>query len=432
MKITTTSVQKQGIKQLVSSIFKQNDKPYELTDGQCDVFRAITDPQYKWVWISAPTRYGKSETIALAAIYLAVFHNLKVPIVGGSEDKAKKIMEYIVAHLGDHPSLYKGLINMDVSDVDRLKVQMSKSALRWASGGWVYITSIDSRSISREGEGVVGEGGDVVILEEAGLIKHREQFSKVVRMPEGNDWGKMVMTGNCIEKSVFEDAYNDPEYGKVRITLDQAIEEGRVNESRLEQQKKQTTTRDWKRYYLVEFPAQNEFTYFKPKKYEILPNNLKYYGAVDLALGESKKGSLVGIVVVGVDDKGVIYEIESIGESLKPDDTMRTIFNLPYKFERFEVEAVQFQKYFLQQIEERSRKEGKYIPFQGMQQKRKKEERIESLEPYINTNQILFKGDNMLWEHMSEYPNGEYLDVLDALEMATRSIFNSSFDFSFV
>ena len=152
------------IKNLISNLFKNSKgEPYKMTDGQCDIFMALTDPFYKWVWISAPTRYGKTETIALAAIILAVNFHLKVPIVAGSMEKANKIMEYIISHLSDHEILYRHLINaQEVKQVDRLKVRMSKEALRWRNGGWIYITSVDSRNVKSEGESVVGEGGDVV------------------------------------------------------------------------------------------------------------------------------------------------------------------------------------------------------------------------------------------------------------------------------
>ena len=357
--------------------------------------------------------------MALAVIYLAVFENLKIPIVAGSEDKARKIMEYILQHLPDHPELYKGLINLTgIKDIEKLKVSASKDTLRWANGGWIYITSVDSRSTIREGEGVVGEGGDVVVLEEAGLIKNKEQFSKIVRMPEG-EWRKLIMSGNCVEKSVFEDAYKTPMYEKVKVELKTAVQEGRYTEQELAEKKTQTTTRDWKRYYLVEFPEGSEFAYFKPKKYEILPEMKEIYGAVDLALGESKKGCLTGITVIGKDDKGRVYELENIGEIMKPDETIQRIFNLQYKFTRFGIEAVQFQRYFLQNIESKSMELGKYIPFEGIEQRTKKEERIESLEPLINTGQILFSGKGILWEHFSEYPNCK-LDVLDSLEMSCR------------
>jgi predicted phage terminase large subunit-like protein len=420
MKFKTTKQQKKALKKLVSNYFKnKKGEPYELTDSQCNILGGVLKKGIKYLWITAPTRYGKTEVLAIGVIILAVFYNLKVPIVGGSREKARKIMEYILQHLSDHPELHKGLINIKgFEDIDKFKVRVSKDVLRWVTGGWIYITSIDSRQLSKEGESVVGEGGDVIILEEAGLIKHKEQFSKIVRMTEG-EWGKLIMSGNCIEKSVFEEAYNSNIYVKIKIGLKEALREKRYTPLELYNKKKQTTGKDWKRYYRVEFPKAEEFAYFKPRKYEVLPNIIDYYGAVDLALGESKKGSLTGISVIGKDEQGQFYEIETIGEILKPEETIRRIFNLPYKFTRFGVEAVQFQKYFLHQIERESKQKGKYIPFEGIQQSKKKEERIESLEPVTNTGQILFSGRGPIWDHMMDYPDCP-LDVLDSMEMVAR------------
>ena len=200
MKLTKQKIQ--TIRTLVSKYYKNSKgEPLILTDGQCYIFEAVTNPDYHWVWCSAPTRYGKTDTLAVALLYLAVFHNLKIPVVAGSIDKANKIMEYVVAHVGDHTELGSGLINAELTNIEKLKIKVSQNALRWHKGGWIYITSIESGNTKKEGEGVVGEGGDVVVLEEAGLIKHRNQFSKVVRMPEEDKgWGKLVMSGNCIEK----------------------------------------------------------------------------------------------------------------------------------------------------------------------------------------------------------------------------------------
>lgn len=430
-----TKKQIKAIRYLVSSYFKDDrGKPFHLTVGECEIFKSVLDRRIKWLWLSAPTRYGKSETLALAIIYLAVFEKLKVPIVAGSKDKANKIMDYIIKHVADHPDLYKGLINVKgKAEVEKLKVKMSKDVLRWSDGGWIFVTSVDSRSISKEGEGVVGEGGDVVILEEAGLIKQDNQFSKIVRMPEhANGWGKLIMSGNCVENSVFEKAYNNDLYIKVRITLEQAIKEGRFTQEELDQKKTQTTVKDWKRYYLVKFPDANEFAYFKPSKYEYIPKELEYYGAIDPSLGEQAKSSKIGIVVLGRDDEGQIYEVESIVEHIKPDEAIRLIFNFPYKFERFVFEAIQFQKYFLEVTDQKSKKQGLYIPFEGITQSRNKTERIESLEPHINNKHILFKGDNDLWKDMQDYPETEFLDGLDALEMAWRTMQEGDVEFSFV
>lgn len=411
-----------AIESIVRSIFKLDGEPFPITPGQIDIFEGVTNPKHKNVWISAPTRYGKSEILGMGLSMLAASQGLKIPIVAGSTEKAKKIMDYIVLHLGDHPSLYEGLINLDASAIERLKVQKSQDTLRWADGGWIFVTSLDSRSISKEGETVVGEGGDVVVLEEAGLIRHMELLSKVVRMSEGHIWNKLILNGNCIEGSVHERAYKDPKYHKIRIPLQQAIDEGRFTQEEIDKKKEDTTLKDWKRYYLVEFPKENEFTYFKPHRYEILPNKLKYYGAIDPALGESRKGSRTAIVVIGVDEEtGQRYEVESIVKKMTPDEAIIAMFNLPYEFSRFAFEAIMFQKYFLKETKKKANELGKSIPFEGItHQKSSKLERIESLEPIINTKNILFKGENQLWQDMQEYPETEYLDGLDALEMANR------------
>lgn len=429
-----TSKQKKAIRFLASKYFKDTSgEPFILTDGQCEIFKSVLDRRIKWLWMSAPTRYGKTETLALAIIYLAVFEKIKIPIVAGSKEKANKIMEYVVQHIADHPDLSQGLINVKGADIEKLKVRVSKDVLRWSDGGWIFVTSVDSRSISKEGEGVVGEGGDVVVLEEAGLIKQDNQFSKIVRMPEhANGWGKLIMSGNCVENSVFEKAYNNDLYYKIRITLEQAIKEGRFTEQELEEKKTQTTAKDWKRYYLVKFPEANEFAYFKPSKYEYLPKELEYYGSIDPSLGEQKKSSKIGIVVLGRDEGGQIYEVESLVDHISPDEAIRIIFNFPHKFERFVFEAIQFQKYFMRVTDQKSKKQGLYIPFEGITQSKNKTERIESLEPHINNKHILFKGDNDLWEDMSDYPETEYLDGLDALEMCWRTMQEGDTDFSFV
>lgn len=420
------------IRHLIRSKFKRKGKPFEATDGQCWLFAAIINKKIKWLWDSAPTRYGKSEILAMALLFLASHEGIRIPIVGGSIDKANKIMEYIVGHLPDHPTLYEGLVNVELSKIEKLQISVSKDVLRWFGGGWIFVTSINAKEISKEGEGAVGEGGDVVVLEEAGLIKNKDQFSKVVRMPEENSgWGKLIMSGNCVENSVFEDAFNNPIYYKLRITLEQAINEGRYTAQRVYFEiKPQTTTKDWKRYWEVLFPGKNEYTYFKPKRYEVLPSfdEMEIYGTLDPSLGDevkdqkkSDQGSKKGVVVLGVHKKTFQkYEIESIVDHIGLDEVIRRIFNMPYKFKRFGIEAIAFQKYFLDEVKKKSQELGRDIPFEGLQQAKSKTERIESMEPTINTGIILFKGDNQLWDDMAEYPKTKFLDGLDALEMCHR------------
>ena len=180
------------------------------------------------------------------------------------------------------------------------------------------------------------------------------------------------------------------------------------------------TTKDGKRYYKMKWVKKGEYAYFKPHRYDYLPEIVRYYAAMDLALGETKKGSYLAIVVLGQDINGQVYEIDSIIEQSSPDRMMEKAFNLPYKFERFGIETVGFQKYYLNRIQERSKELGKYIPFEAVKQSKSKQVRIESLEPFVNTGQILFCGDSILHEELVDYPDGDHVDGIDALEMAWR------------
>lgn len=407
-------------------------KPYEMNDGQCEIFYTITSKFLKWCWISAPTRFGKSETASIALLYLAVFHKLKIVIIGGTTEKANKIMEYVVEHIADHPSLHNGLINAkDIDMVDKLKIQASKTALRWSHGGWIYITSVDTNKISAEGEKAVGEGADIVFIEESPLIKRKEQISKIMRMPESDrGWGKLVQAGNMIEGNHFEEAYKSDLYYKCLVSLEQAMKDKGWTEEEIQNKMDQMITKDKKRYYLMKFPKRGEATYFKPFTYDILPKIVSYVGAIDPALGKTatkesptkKSTSNTAIVVLGRAENGQLFEIFSRTGKIKPKEAMSIILNFPYEFDRFVVEDVQFQQFFREMLDDKSKEYGKYIPFEGITQQRAKEARIESMEPKVNTGIILFKKDSDVYNELVDYPNGDYMDGIDATEMAYRTI----------
>lgn len=421
-----------AIRALVKSFFKnKRGDPYIMTDGQCAIFHGVVDRRIKWVWIGAPTRYGKSDALSMALIYLAAFENLKVPIVAGSRDKAEKIMEYVTQHLPDNPELHKGLINTDVSSIDKiekLKVTMSKSALRWYGGGWIYITSVDSRSIAKEGEGVVGEGGDVVVLEEAGLIKSKDQFSKIVRMPEGDDWGKLVMSGNAIENSVFELAFNDPSFYKVHIGLQQAIDEGRVNEKRLEKQKTLTTMKDWNRYYEVIFPLDDDEAIIKStyiKFVDHLPSKILYtVCTIDPAISEKQTADFTAkiAVSVGLGNKIYIHGFSNKRLSFKKNlEDMKHWYNT-YQPHIFGIESKAFQAAFADSIDD--------IPIERLEPDGDKIRRLTVQSRWFEHGFVHFvKGTpniDILIQQLLKFPNADHDDGVDvvsyALEIITKSL----------
>jgi predicted phage terminase large subunit-like protein len=235
-------------------------------------------------------------------------------------------------------------------------------------------------------------------------------------------WGKLVQAGNMIEGNHFQEAFTDETYYKVYIPLDQAMYEKDWKYSFIQRKVNQSTTKDIKRMYFMQFPRKGEHSYFVPKRYGILPEIVEYYGAMDPALGKATSTSMTAIIVLGVDKDGFIYEIESHIDKIKPDDAMDMIINLPYTFSRFGIEDVQFQQYLRELITVKANNLRKYIPFEGITQRRSKQERIESVEPTIKAGLIKFRGNNDLWNEMVDYPDSDHLDGIDVLEMCFRLI----------
>lgn len=407
-----------------ASMFKYNDLPMEIKGGQEDIFYAILDPMLKRIWITAYTQYGKTLTVALAATILASTYHKKVKILSAKDEQAKIMMRYILEHIQDNADFLVGLIDVDA--VSKRQTAFSSNRLAWSHGGEIEVKSAEAKA-KRGGQGLLGSGGDVVIIDESPLVPD-EHYQYIQRMLGRNKDTRLIEIGNCIERNHFMRSYEDPAYHIIRIDYHQGIAEGRITEAFIEEIKtghNAVTSKFFKSMYECVFPQENEFTYFKPTKYSIMPNIVEYYGACDPALGEmgkTDKGCDAGIVVLGLDENGKIYEVESIVKNMTPETLMNTILSLPYKFARFGVEAVAFQKFFLKEMEKKSQQIGKYIPFEEIQQKEKKEKRIESLEPFINTAQIEFKGGNPLFQQMQDYPYSDKVDGIDTLEMCFRLV----------
>ena len=90
-------------KELVKSLYKTDEgDPFVLTAGQVDIFRAIFKKEHPRVHIETHTRYGKSETVAIAVLTRASMFPEKWAIVAGNKEKAGIIIEKLIKHIFDN------------------------------------------------------------------------------------------------------------------------------------------------------------------------------------------------------------------------------------------------------------------------------------------------------------------------------------------
>jgi hypothetical protein len=220
-------------------MFKLSDAEFNniTTGGQVHIFLALIKQSLTRVQILCSTQYGKSLVVALACIILSCIFKRKVVIVAPSGDKAKIIMRYFVEHLGDNPLFYSQLEK--TTRLERLRQEENKERIIFRGGGSIFIISANERNSQKKIESAMGEGGDVVIIDEACLVSD-EVEATVFRMIAGRGVNaKYVKIGNPFYRlppySHFYNSWINPNYYRVFIDEQIALNEKRYSLSFLEE-----------------------------------------------------------------------------------------------------------------------------------------------------------------------------------------------------
>lgn len=181
-------------------------------------------------------------------------------------------------------------------------------------------------------------------------------------------------------------------------------------------------------------PIDEESQIFKPEDFtyytddEIEFADLRYYAAVDLAMGKSSRGDYSAIITLGHrEGSNITYVIDAFIERIKPDEFMQEIVkrSLQYQYEALAVESQQFQEWFADKLAEELQKHGypANTRLKQVKQKMRKDLRIEALQPEISTGRIRFKRDQrLLLEMLEMFPNHNHDDGPDALADAYKLI----------
>lgn len=211
--------------------------------------------------------------VALASLILTCFNGKKIAIVAPSTAKARIIMRYYVEHLGDDSSFYAQLEKN--TRLERLRQEESKMRIVLRNGGGIYVISTQERNAKKNIEAAMGEGAEIVILDEGNLISDRTEAT-VFRMISGRKNGVYVKIGNPFYSlppyTHFKASWDNPDYHKIFIDYKRGLEEGRYTESFIEEAR---TKPMFDILYGCEFPTEDEIDEkgYRPLIYSIV---LKY------------------------------------------------------------------------------------------------------------------------------------------------------------
>ncbi len=227
-------------KEIVRRLYKnRRGQPFELTDGQAVIFTLIFKRKFRRVHIEAFTRYGKSETIALAILTRRATFPGKTAVVAGGKERAEIIMGYVIEHIFDN-GFTKGRFVIEKGESEEnIRRYRNKDKINFNLGkgllGEIFITSATS---------AIGKGADDVIEDEAGLIPENEHALVMRMLDEIDESGAAKDSFLCKVTNSWESEHcsrslKDAAYKKLIIDYRHGLQEGRITPEKVEEARKE-------------------------------------------------------------------------------------------------------------------------------------------------------------------------------------------------
>jgi len=221
-------------KEIVRKLYR-NDKgePFELTDGQAEIFDAIFKRKYNRNHCETHTRYGKSETVSMAVLTRAATFPEKWAVVAGNEIKAQIIMNAVIKHIFDN-EYTKGRFILDKGESEeKIRRFRNKKRINFKIGkkllGEIFIATASE---------AMGLGAPNVIEDESALVKDKDH-ALVMRMLGDQTDNFLFKIGNPWESEHFTKSKEDPSYHKIRIDYKQGLIEGRITQEFVDEMRQQ-------------------------------------------------------------------------------------------------------------------------------------------------------------------------------------------------
>lgn len=207
-------------------------EPFEMTDSQACLFDVIYRKLFPRLAITAYTQIGKSEVVSMAVLTRITTFAERWVIVGGSEDKAKIIMNKLIGHIFDNDYTRSKLAIQQKDNVERLRHERSRSKITFNIDGGLGEVFILSGDVSKKGQDagdiLIGHGAENIIADDAQLLPNIIN-AKMVRMLGGYKDNFLIKIGNATSPRShhFYKAFQSDRYKKVILDYKIGIYEGR-------------------------------------------------------------------------------------------------------------------------------------------------------------------------------------------------------------
>lgn len=246
---------RQTAKELCRNFYLNDDKePFELSDGQADIWNTILYKKHRRNQIMTTTQYGKSETVSMAVVLRAITYKENWLILAGDQNKTDIIMGKCITHLFDNPALESQIDYTGIDNKERLKFQRSREKINFINGGSIKTLTADARNRKRVKESLAGQGARNIVQDESALIPDDLQ-AMVMRMLGGFQDSFLLKIGNPFYRNHFLNSWHSDRYHKIKIDYHQALQEGRLSQDFIEEMRPLPF---FDVLYGVEFPSSDE------------------------------------------------------------------------------------------------------------------------------------------------------------------------------
>lgn len=249
-------LERKSAKKIVKENFKNDySLPFELTDGQADIFNAIFLKNHNRVEVIASTQYGKSDTVAMAILLRSLHKQEDFAVIAGRKDKAQIIMARVLQHVFDNEVFYKQL-ELDANmPLDRLRKERSKDHIIWRHGGGVRTFSAGTSSRKMLFDSLTGFGSPNIIEDESALINDDYQ-AMILRMLGGHKDNFLLKIGNPFYRNHFFRTSKSPKYRQIFIDYHQGLKEGRYTQEFIDEMRDEAF---FDVLYECKFPSESDF-----------------------------------------------------------------------------------------------------------------------------------------------------------------------------
>lgn len=307
------------VKKLCKTFFKTVQAAQHLTPSQEEIVRKVAFGESRRLNISAFTRYGKTQCVALGVGLFILFNkNKKIVFLAPQREQAEILRDYM-SELIIACSLLAEMAELEGGGIERLRREASKRRQTFKNG-------CEYRILSAFGEAkqVMGHGGNMVIIDEAGLISN-EAYMKITRM-----------LGDDAENSILIELYNpwtrdsiaykhaiSENFETIRIPWQIGIKEGRITKDFVDERREEMSPLAFTILYDSKFPEESE-------------DQLISYAHIKKAVNKWGQFTKIDQTIIGCDvaDKGMDrtvimlarkqenkYRIESIYSEPKSENT---------------------------------------------------------------------------------------------------------------